>query len=1033
MWTPRRILLLAAGFAVFLASYFLYAYFLGGIDGLPPLPDRYALVEETGPVSIPPPRENDTDKRLREAFGVDCDEVKNRTIKLELESKGMVLAARDIAFPDGRVELAPFSLAVFVHGKGGPGFPEINSVQCQRAILTFDKRVNNITQLNDSKIVAAELIGDIRVVNNRRTERRDDDLSLFTQGPLYYDESLHRIYTKADVRLTDPQTKPKPMTIFGTGMDIWLSNDTPPGKPAVASGKGAGQAPSKVDRVDLRRDVEMNLWVEGSGFLGSSKVGTENKPATTGKEPVPAEKSKVVIVTQGPFSYDLRTDRATFDIAKVAVARPDDVTVDRLNEAEGKLDHLRCDHLEIQFRRNTPAGPASAPAKDGRPEGLDIESVRATSILGKEVILTSDTEVLEAHGNDFYYDKRANRSTLKGEPHMWALKEGNHIEAAELQLVDQKGSQQATALGEGKIELLDRATGQRPLEARWKKKLVYAKEGTNDLLTLSGEALFMDREHNQQLQAELLKVWLEPANPQAKGKDAPHPRPRQLDAIGAVRATAPDMHIHDTERLMIWFKDGPTGQLPAVLPSGEASSTESLLPRLGSENPSLSDAAARPGAPRPETKPKPPIDLSAHLVVAHVSRAGQKNDLEKLWCEGSVRVLQDPTSPTERGVDIRGETLDLAHHLEGNVLVVTGTPSAQVQINTLFILGPEIHIDQLNNMAWVNGVGVMRMPSSTSFQGDKLNRPSEITINWEERMVFDGQYAKFQGGISAVQDSGRLACQVLQVTLDRRVSLREGDKGKAPAKVEKLVCDKNVWVEDVTREKGKIVALKRLECFELSLDNDNEKQDTLVKATGPGIVRIFQVGGTSDPLGSMASPGRTKPPGDARSQRPPTAAPQQADAGPKVTEVTFEGKMQANNTRGIATFFDTVTVVQVPATDPNIRFNKDRLPPEGMFLRSERLDVLNLKLPDGSVNREMNATGKVYLEGQGFSGTSELVKYNEAKEQIILEGSEGGLAVLEKRGAPGQEPKTFRGRKIIYYRLTGDIHGEGVRELSLSK
>ena len=46
MWTPKRILILVGGLIFFLIGFAVYTYFLGAIDGLPPLPDR---------VSDPPP------------------------------------------------------------------------------------------------------------------------------------------------------------------------------------------------------------------------------------------------------------------------------------------------------------------------------------------------------------------------------------------------------------------------------------------------------------------------------------------------------------------------------------------------------------------------------------------------------------------------------------------------------------------------------------------------------------------------------------------------------------------------------------------------------------------------------------------------------------------------------------------------------------------------------------------------------------------------------------------------------------------
>ena len=52
MWTPKRVLLLVLGFAVFITAYFVYAHFLGAIDGLPDLPRTYWPNPE-GPT--PPP------------------------------------------------------------------------------------------------------------------------------------------------------------------------------------------------------------------------------------------------------------------------------------------------------------------------------------------------------------------------------------------------------------------------------------------------------------------------------------------------------------------------------------------------------------------------------------------------------------------------------------------------------------------------------------------------------------------------------------------------------------------------------------------------------------------------------------------------------------------------------------------------------------------------------------------------------------------------------------------------------------------
>jgi hypothetical protein len=148
----------------------------------------------------------------------------------------------------------------------------------------------------------------------------------------------------------------------------------------------------------------------------------------------------------------LRTDRATFEIAHKPDSRPNVITLDKFKDSEGTIDHLQCDErLDIQFQRKNKTGAsASVPTTnavrqanarpDGPAENLEIQSAHA---IGKEVIISSDAEMLDAHGTDLVYDRAKQLTTLKGTP-MWAIKEGTEIRAAELQLVNAKDHQQGT-------------------------------------------------------------------------------------------------------------------------------------------------------------------------------------------------------------------------------------------------------------------------------------------------------------------------------------------------------------------------------------------------------------------------------------------------------------------------------------------------------------------------------------------------------------------------------------------------------------
>jgi hypothetical protein len=104
-----------------------------------------------------------------------------------------------------------------------------------------------------------------------------------------------------------------------------------------------------------------------------------------------------------------------------------------------------------------------------------------------------------------------------------------------------------------------------------------------------------------------------------------------------------------------------------------------------------------------------------------------------------------------------------------------------------------------------------------------------------------------------------------------------------------------------------------------------------------------------------------------------------------------------------------------------------------MYLSCEKLEVLNHKLPDGRTSQEMRAYRKVLIEGEEFSGIADVVKYDESKDQIILEGTQGNLAVLYRERAKGMEREKISAMQITYWRSTGAAHIEGGREIKMSR
>ena len=98
-------------------------------------------------------------------------------------------------------------------------------------------------------------------------------------------------------------------------------------------------------------------------------------------------------------------------------------------------DHLVCKHLELRLHRKESGPPgkpgqpkAVPPAGKGPEQGLEIERAVATGG-HNEVVITSDTEKLQAEGDEFIHDARKQETILRGKPEMEADHDGSIIRA----------------------------------------------------------------------------------------------------------------------------------------------------------------------------------------------------------------------------------------------------------------------------------------------------------------------------------------------------------------------------------------------------------------------------------------------------------------------------------------------------------------------------------------------------------------------------------------------------------------------------
>ncbi|MBX9583090.1 MAG: hypothetical protein K2X87_22515 [Gemmataceae bacterium] len=370
MWTPRRVALLLAGVALFVAAFAVYDRLLGWLDGLPQLPAAM-LAKATGP-ALPPARATSaTEARLIEAFGPGCPEaapprVSGYFTRLEFRNgeSSVVLASGSPGFGQNsnRVTLAPFSLAVF--GKPRPDrlrrpgeVVEISTFHADKAVIEYDRPVENPNDMQKAKPVRLELLSDpdpertapdprrglVHVTNNQRSADPNDFLVVRTPGPVFYrdpkgvepgTDSGPDIWTDAAVEITDRQNLPRPYgapapataaatgdelrapgavpdilaglrlpppTVSAVGLRVYLepAAKAKPGDPPPAKKTSGGLGGAR--KVELLEKVLFNLWVGAhQGFVATPGATPADPKAATGPLGTPDLPDAAAAVLGGP-------------------------------------------------------------------------------------------------------------------------------------------------------------------------------------------------------------------------------------------------------------------------------------------------------------------------------------------------------------------------------------------------------------------------------------------------------------------------------------------------------------------------------------------------------------------------------------------------------------------------------------------------------------------------------------------------------------------------------------------------------------
>ncbi|MEI7684624.1 MAG: LptA/OstA family protein, partial [Planctomycetota bacterium] len=788
-----------------------------------------------------------------------------------------------------------------------------------------------------------------------------------------------------------------------------------------------------------------------SGFL----TGPDELAKKPAKANEPEAKAHVHIKTNGRFVFDLAKDTARFDAPLRPALAHDRVTVTRYVAAKPPksgivTDLLDCDRLDLQFRKKSGDSPGS--------NDKDIEFAIATAKPQAIVELHLEGEEMHATGVEMHYfaptAKVGPRTIIKGAP-MHAMRQGNQIHCDELHLkgADKQGNgQEAYAKGPGKIDLLDKKTGRSTTHVLFKTSFTATKDREGErlfeLLTLRGDASFIDEENKHEIHAaQFLHVWLEDLKPDPKVDPKADPkadpkkseggqksRPHKLEAFEKVQVRSPELNIRDANHLNVVFVEQkiiPVAKsfegvavLPAIAASGPAKTTETGFKKDPAEPALPNIAVPNPTVAVAKEKPKRPLEVTGTKISVQIATMGNVKELLEFLADGNVHITQEAENPKDKGLEIIGSTVSLTRKFGGDTLQVFGEPRklAQLQQNEMLLFGPKVTIDQVKNLAEVEGTGAMHMPSNTTLDGKKKN--GHITIHWNKSMVFDGKFAEFVGGVEAFQDNGKILCQEMQVTMDKPVVFKKTN-GNQTAKIDRIICngreDRKVLILEEDRDaKNALQMYRRLLLAVVEVDNIEQKMN----GSGPGVLDFISRSSASDP-------------GLAGGEKPKGAEPAKKDDEKilKWTRVRFEGQMLSYPTATggrQTTFLEQVRVYHQPGDDPNVR-DPSEVGPGGLFFTCQRLTIIQRKVGNKN-SQEMIAdgmNGMVNFQAKEFHGNAKMVKYDESQEQIIFEGVPGAPATLFKMPKIiGDRPQRIQGSKILYNRKTGEFLLDGVTVIS---
>ena len=391
------------------------------------------------------------------------------------------------------------------------------------------------------------------------------------------------------------------------------------------------------------------------------------------------------------------------------------------------------------------------------------------------------------------------------------------------------------------------------------------------------------------------------------------------------------------------------------------------------------------------------FEMTGDLMRMQVIVQDGQSHADRIAFEGNVRLKEiaannAPNTP----IEIIGDTVMIWNPSD---------PATQIQIighaagsNAIFkgrgveLYAGEINLSRKDNMFWSPGSGrliaytsqlqVPGIHSANSAYSENLN--DKLIVEWNKEMYCDGRILRFYGQsgksgnrVQTSYQTQTLWCDSMQIELNRQVMFFD-DPSSVKPEAERIRCWDNVYIQKLQRnEQGQQVSIDRAKMSKLHYDVATR----YFSAEGPGELSSMTLGSRQgfDKVHLAGTPG----------------LPRNGDKGDGLNYLavwfqdTMQGVLLGSKKLEIRGGVEAVYYPAASWEDTIARENFGAARKTGYTLECELFRVEEVPNPlDLSQNSyELTASTDAVIDGGGFFGKAQTIRYNQAKSMVYLDGN----------------------------------------------